>query len=121
LGPLALRRSTTGVGTKASASAPPALVAGVVSSFAIDCLHLEWFRTLCRMRVLTSRIDTQLRPHLTAQRILRQHPLHRQLDHPLGMLLQHPPEGDELLAAHVPRVTEIRLLVGLPTAQLDLL
>src|SRR5690606_25520267 len=81
---------------------------------------LQGLRLLARVRMLRPGVDPELLAHLTAQLVLGQHPLHRELDDPLGVLLDHAAEGDEALAAHVATVPEVRLLVGLVAGEAHL-
>src|SRR5690606_24990333 len=62
---------------------------------------LPCHRLLRRVRMLRPGVHLQLLPHQPSQVVLRQHSLHRQLDHSLRVPLQHPPHGDELLTTHV--------------------
>src|SRR5690606_37451370 len=82
---------------------------------------LQGLRLLALVRMRGAGVDPELLAHLAAQTVLGQHPLDRELDDPLGVLLDHPTERDVLLAAHVPAVTEVRLLVDLVAGEPHLL
>ncbi len=62
----------------------------------------------------------QLAEHAAAERILRQHALHGDLDHPLGMLAQELLERDRLDAADVAGVMVVDLVGELAAGDVDL-
>src|SRR5690625_7580483 len=65
------------------------------------------------MRMVGTSIDAQLLLHQAAEVILRHHPLDRQLNDTLGILLEHLLERNVLLRPDVARVAEVGLLLGL--------
>ena len=73
------------------------------------------------MRVLTTGEHVQLPEHAPAERVLRQHPLHRELDRPLGVLAEELLERDRLDAADVAGVVIVDLVGELATCDTDLL
>src|SRR5688572_33321533 len=81
----------------------------------------ERLRLLRLVRVLRTREYVELAVHATAERVLRQHALDRELDHPLGMLIEQLLEGDLLDAADVSRVMEIELVGELAPRDANLL
>src|SRR5215469_18208399 len=63
----------------------------------------------------------QLLEHASAERVLRQHALHRKLDRALGMLVQKLLERDRLDAADMARVVVVDLVRQLAPGDADLL
>src|SRR5688572_2404104 len=72
------------------------------------------------MRVVRSGVNFQLTAHQTAEIVLRQHALHRELDNALRMGRDHLFKRNELLATHVAGVTEVLLLFFLVAGQTNL-
>src|SRR5690606_6801936 len=104
--------------------APRSSCAGRRRGTARWCLpssDLQGLRLLALVRMRRTGVDPELLAHLAAQSVLRQHPLDRELDDPLGMLLDHAAERDQPLATRVAAVPEVRLLVGLVAGQPHLL
>src|SRR5919204_6623587 len=66
-----------------------------------DLGDLERHRLLGSVRVLVARVDLQLREHLTAQGVLREHALDGLLDGLLGVLVQ------QLVVADGPQTTRV--------------
>src|SRR4051812_23675977 len=76
----------------------------------------QWSRLLRDVWVVRVGIHAQLAAKdLATKRRLRQHAVHRLLDHTLRMLLQHRAEGREASMPHVAGVTEVLLVLGLST------
>ena len=76
---------------------------------------------LTLMRVIRTRVNLQLLTHMSSKCILGKHTPDGQFNHPIRMSIDHAPERDVLFAAHVTRMPEISLLIGLVAGQRDLL
>src|SRR5689334_7120542 len=75
---------------------------------------------LRRVRMLRATIDLQAAQHIGAEMVVGQHPLHRALDNPLGMLRERLAQRLFLQAAGIAGVAIVDLLVLAATRHGDL-
>src|SRR2546430_6207544 len=89
-------------------------------SYGFRPLELKRLRLLRTVWVLAAGEHMKLPVHAPAQRVLRQHALHCEFDHPLRVLAQELLEGDRLDAADVAGVVVIDLVGELAPGDTDL-
>src|SRR5262249_36130613 len=78
-------------------------------------------RLLSLMRMRRAPVDLQFLAHRPAQTILGEHPLHRPLDHALGVRLDHLLGVDLAEGTDVTGVPAVELVAELPAREVNLL
>ena len=73
------------------------------------------------MRVVGSGVDFEFLHHRPAEPVSREHPLHREADDLLRLIRLQIAEPGERMPARIERVTEVDLVVALPSGHTHLL